>query len=114
MQLYKGGIPATYGGRAASVLRIDQKRAPRPRSFLRGVGVVSSRGLLEGPLGKGSFLVAGRGTYAHLFLKAFDNSNIAYFYDLNTKITLPINDKNRLLLSGYFGSRCGSICTILL
>ena len=104
VQLYKGGIPATYGGRAASVLRIDQKEGAKDRvRFNGGVGVVSSRGLLEGPLGKGSFLVAGRGTYAHLFLKAFDNSNIAYFYDLNTKITLPINDKNRLLLSGYFG-----------
>ena len=104
VQLYKGGIPATYGGRAASVLRIDQKEGAKDRvRFNGGVGVVSSRGLLEGPLGKGSFLVAGRGTYAHLFLKAFDISNIAYFYDLNTKITLPINDKNRLLLSGYFG-----------
>ena len=104
IQLYKGGIPAAYGGRAASVLRIDQKEGAKDRvRFNGGIGVVSSRGLLEGPLGKGSFLVAGRGTYAHLFLKAFDNSNIAYFYDLNTKITLPINEKNRLLLSGYFG-----------
>ena len=104
VQLYKGGMPATYGGRAASVLRIDQKEGAKDRvRFNGGVGVVSSRGLLEGPLGKGSFLVAGRGTYAHLFLKAFDISNIAYFYDLNTKITLPINDKNRLLMSGYFG-----------
>ncbi|MGB1080576.1 MAG: TonB-dependent receptor [Flavobacteriaceae bacterium] len=104
IQLYKGGIPATYGGRAASVLRIDQKEGAKDRvRFDGGIGVVSSRGLLEGPLGKGSFLVAGRGTYTHLFLKAFDNSNIAYFYDLNTKITLPINEKNRLLLSGYFG-----------
>jgi len=104
IQLFKGGIPATYGGRAASVLRIDQKEGAKDRvRFNGGLGVVSSRGLVEGPLGKGSFLVAGRGTYAHLFLKAFDNPNIAYFYDLNTKITLPINDKNRLLLSGYFG-----------
>lgn len=104
VQLYKGGIPASYGGRTASVLRIDQKEGAKDRvRFNGGMGVVSSRGLLEGPLGKGSFLVAGRGTYAHLFLDAFDISNIAYFYDLNTKITLPINDKNRLLMSGYFG-----------
>ncbi len=104
VQLYKGGIPASYGGRTASVLRIDQKEGAKDRvRFNGGVGVVSSRGLLEGPLGKGSFLIAGRGTYAHLFLNAFDISNIAYFYDVNTKITLPINEKNRLLLSGYFG-----------
>ena len=85
-------------------MRIDQKEGAKDRvRFNGGVGVVSSRGLLEGPLGKGSFLIAGRGTYAHLFLNAFDISNIAYFYDVNTKITLPINEKNRLLLSGYFG-----------
>ncbi len=104
VQLYKGGIPASYGGRAASVLRIDQKEGAKDRiRFNGGIGVVSSRGLVEGPLGKGSFLLAGRGTYAHLFLKALNNPNIAYFYDLNTKITMPLNEKNRLLLSGYFG-----------
>ena len=101
IQLYKGGIPAAYGGRVSSVLRIDQKEGAKDRlRFNGGIGAVSSRGLLEGPLGKGSFLLAGRGTYAHLFLKAFDQPNLAYFYDLNTKITLPLNDKNRLLLSG--------------
>ena len=104
IQLYKGGIPAAYGGRVSSVLRIDQKEGAKDRlRFNGGIGAVSSRGLLEGPLGKGSFLLAGRGTYAHLFLKAFDQPNLAYFYDLNTKITLPIDDKNRLLISGYFG-----------
>ena len=104
IQLYKGGIPAAYGGRVSSVLRIDQKEGAKDRlRFNGGIGAVSSRGLLEGPLGKGSFLLAGRGTYAHLFLKAFNQPNAAYFYDLNTKITLPIDENNRLLLSGYFG-----------
>ena len=104
VQLFKGGIPAAYGGRAASVLRIDQKEGAKDRiRFNGGIGVVSSRGLIEGPLGKGSFLLAGRGTYAHLFLKAMGEPNLAYFYDLNTKITLPVNDNNRILLSGYFG-----------
>lgn len=104
IQLYKGGIPASYGGRVSSVLRIDQKEGAKDHlRFNGGIGAVSSRGLLEGPLGKGSFLLAGRGTYAHLFLKAFDQPNSAYFYDLNTKITLPIDENNRLLLSGYFG-----------
>lgn len=104
IQLYKGGIPAAYGGRVSSVLRIDQKEGAKDRlRFNGGIGAVSSRGLFEGPIGKGSFLLAGRGTYAHLFLKAFDQPNAAYFYDLNTKITLPIDENNRLLLSGYFG-----------
>lgn len=104
VQLYKGGIPATYGGRTASVLRIDQKEGAKDRvRFNGGIGIVSSRALVEGPLGNGSFLFAGRGTYAHLFLKAAGEPNMAYFYDLNTKVTLPVNEKNRILLSGYFG-----------
>ena len=104
VQLYKGGIPATYGGRTAAVLRIDQKEGAKDRvRFNGGIGIVSSRALVEGPLGNGSFLFAGRGTYAHLFLKAAGEPNMAYFYDLNTKVTLPVNEKNRILLSGYFG-----------
>jgi hypothetical protein len=104
IQLYKGGIPATYGGRISSVLRIDQKEGAKDQlRFNGGIGAVSSRALLEGPLGNGSFILAGRGTYAHFFLKAFDQPNLAYFYDINTKITLPIDEKNRLLISGYFG-----------
>ena len=70
-----------------------------------GIGLISSRLLAEGPIvkDKGSFLIAGRGSYAHLFLKLSDNQNSAYFYDLNTKLNYKINDKNNLYLSGYFG-----------
>jgi hypothetical protein len=61
--------------------------------------------MAEGPIvkDKTSFLVAGRASYAHLFLKFTDNKNSAYFYDLNTKISHKFNDKNRLYFSGYFG-----------
>jgi hypothetical protein len=104
--LYKGGIPARYGGRVASVLDIYQKDGnKRAYGATGGIGLVASRLLIEGPIAKekASFLVAGRSSYAHLFLPLFDNDNVAYFYDLNTKISYDINDKNKLFLSGYFG-----------
>lgn len=106
LKLYKGGIPARYGGRLSSVLDIYQKEGNKNDFHMNGgVGLISSRILAEGPIvkDKGSFLVAGRGTYAHLFLKLFDNPNLAYFYDLNTKLSYSINEKNDIYLSGYFG-----------
>jgi len=106
LRLYKGGIPARYGGRVSSVLDIYQKEG-NSKEFRAngGIGIVSSRLLLEGPLkkDKGSFLLGGRSSYAHLFLPLFDLNNIAYFYDLNTKLSYKINDRNNIYLSGYFG-----------
>ncbi len=106
LKLYKGGIPARFGGRVASVLDIYQKEGNSNNYGIEGgIGLISSRLLAEGPIqkGKSSFLVAGRGSYAHLFLKLTDNKNSAFFYDLNTKLNYKINDRNNLYLSGYFG-----------
>ncbi|MGK0254674.1 MAG: hypothetical protein ACI9OE_002180 [Mariniflexile sp.] len=106
LKLYKGGIPARYGGRVSSVLDIYQKEGNSKEFHANGgIGIVSSRLLVEGPLKKdqGSFLLAGRSSYAHLFLPLFDNNNIAYFYDLNTKLSYKLNNKNNIYLSGYFG-----------
>ncbi|GEQ85820.1 collagen-binding protein [Patiriisocius marinistellae] len=106
--LYKGGIPARYGGRVSSVLDIYQKDGNK-REFhaTGGIGLLASRLLLEGPIveDKASFLIGGRSTYAHLFLPLVDpgNDNTAYFYDLNTKISYDLDDNNKLFLSGYFG-----------
>ncbi|MGB7841334.1 MAG: hypothetical protein WBL21_00990, partial [Salinimicrobium sp.] len=70
-----------------------------------GIGLISSRLLAQGPIvkDKSTFLIGGRSSYAHLFLKLTDNPNSAYFYDLNTKLSHRINENNRLLFSGYFG-----------
>ncbi len=106
LKLYKGGIPAEYGGRVSSVLDIYQRDGnSKDFEMQGGIGVISSRILAEGPIikDKGSFLVGGRSSYAHLFLKLTDNENSAYFYDLNTKLNYKIDDSNKLLLSGYFG-----------
>ncbi|WP_447636516.1 TonB-dependent receptor [Flavobacterium microcysteis] len=106
LKLYKGGIPARFGGRVSSVLDIYQKEGNSNEFHMNGgIGVISSRILAEGPIekGKSSFLVAGRSSYAHLFLKLTDNKNSAYFYDLNTKLSYKLNENNNLFLSGYFG-----------
>ena len=106
LKLYKGGIPARYGGRVSSVLDIYQKEGNNKDFHLNGgFGIVSSRLLAEGPIKKekGSFLLGGRSSYAHLFLPLFDINNIAYFYDLNTKLSYKLNDRNNIYLSGYFG-----------
>ena len=106
LKLYKGGIPSSYGGRLSSVLDVYQKDGNSKENKLSGgIGLISSRLLYEGPIQKekSSFLIAGRGSYAHLFLKFTDIENVAYFYDLNTKSNFKIDEKNTLFLSGYFG-----------
>jgi len=114
LKLYKGGIPANFGGRASSVLDIYQKDG-NSKSFHAngGIGLISSRLLLEGPIvkDKGSFLIGGRSSYAHLFLKLSENTkdNTAYFYDLNAKLSYKLNPNNNLYFSGYFGRDVFSI-----
>tara|TARA_B100000809_G_scaffold201103_1_gene201598 strand:+ start:3350 stop:5728 length:2379 start_codon:yes stop_codon:yes gene_type:complete len=106
VKLYKGGIPARFGGRLSSVLDIYQKEGnSKDFNLTGGIGLVSSRLLVEGPIEKekSSFLIGGRASYAHLFLPLFDNDNKAYFYDLNSKVNYRFNDRNNLFLSTYFG-----------
>ncbi len=106
IKLYKGGIPARYGGRASSVLDIQQRSGDHQRYKAEGsIGVVSAKALVEGPLQKekSAFLIAARSSYAHLFLALANQDNSAYFYDLNTKLDYQLNTNNTLYFSGYFG-----------
>lgn len=109
VKLYKGGVPARYGGRASSVLDIRLREGNSKRySASGGIGLISSRLTLEGPLGKnGSFLLSGRRTYADLFLLFSRDENIRnsklYFYDFNLKAHQSIGEKDRIYLSAYFG-----------
>jgi len=106
IKLYKGGIPARYGGRASSVLEINQKVGDF-QSFKAngGIGLLSSRLTLEGPIIKDklSYLLSGRGSYAHLFLKLTDIKSTAYFYDVNAKVSYNIKPFNNLHITSYFG-----------
>ncbi|MBQ6771428.1 MAG: TonB-dependent receptor [Bacteroidales bacterium] len=107
--LYKGDIPANYGGRLSSVLDVEVKdEMPRKFSGQGGVGLVTSRLMLEAPLfeHKTSVMLAGRSTYAGLLLPFLGenlNKSSIYFYDLNAKVTQVLDDKNRLSVSMYHG-----------
>ena len=110
VKLYKGGIPAQYGGRLSSVVDVRQKEGnSKEFGFQGGLGLLSSRLLVEGPIIKDhtSFMVAGRRSYADIFLGLSSNpdinQNILYFYDLNLKVNSRINQNNNLYASGYFG-----------
>lgn len=110
VELYKGGIPAKYGGRLSSIIDIQMREGNnKTQQVSGGIGSISSRLTLESPIikDKSSFLLSGRRTYADVFLKLSNDENIRnntlYFYDFNAKANYKINDKNRLFLSGYFG-----------
>ncbi len=110
VKLYKGDIPANYGGRLASVLDVRMDEGDSKGFQVNGgIGIIASRLTVEGPIKKErcSFIVSGRRTYADLFLplssnKALQNNRL-YFYDINAKINYVINDNNQIFLSGYFG-----------
>jgi hypothetical protein len=110
--LIKGGMPANFGSRLSSVLDIQMKDGNMKEfSAEGGVGIISSRLTLQGPIAKEktSFIVSGRRTYIGDLLQSrlkggsFEGSNY-YFYDLNAKINHKFSDKDRLFFSGYFGN----------
>lgn len=110
MTVYKGGMPAQYGGRLSSVLDIKMNDGNNQEYDVSGgIGLISAKLNIEGPIvkDKSSFLITGRRTYADVFLKLSPDSTInqnrLYFYDLNAKLNYTLSDKDRLYLSGYFG-----------
>lgn len=112
VSLVKGGFPARYGGRLSSVVEMTMKDGNKEKIHAEGgIGLLSSRLTIEGPIvkGKSSFLISGRRTYIDVLttpiIKAL-NEGVSvgyYFYDLNAKFNYDLNQKNRLFLSGYFG-----------
>ncbi len=109
LSVYKGGIPANYGGRASSVVDITMKDGNNQKlSASGGIGLLSSRLTIEAPIikDKMSFIISGRRSYADILFKASGYSEedfVLYFYDLNAKINYKINDNNKIFVSGYFG-----------
>lgn len=110
VKLYKGGIPAQYGGRLSSLLDVRLKDGNNKSYHVDGgLGLLFSRLSIEGPLvkDKSSFIIAGRRSYFDVFFPFSKNKDIkdakAYFYDLTVKLNYILNDKNRIYLSGYFG-----------
>ena len=112
VNLIKGGMPANYGGRMSSVLEVNMNEGNNKKFKVKGgLGAISSRITVEGPLkkDKGSFIISGRRTYIDLIMKAAipDTSPFAgssyYFYDFNAKFNYKLTNKDRIFLSGYYG-----------
>jgi len=106
--LYKGTAPAQFGGRISSVVDVKMNEGDNQKYDVSGgIGLISSKLNIEGPLqkGKSSFLISGRRTYADVFLKLTEQfkENQLYFYDFNAKLNYRFSDKDRLFVSGYFG-----------
>lgn len=116
LKVYKAGFPAQYGGRLSSVIDVKLKEGNNKKyTATGGIGIISSRLTLEGPIqkDKSSFIVSGRRTYADIITRQINKSNEDkedfnpipdyYFYDLNTKMNFKLSEKDHLYVSGYFG-----------
>ncbi|HEY4288353.1 MAG TPA: TonB-dependent receptor [Puia sp.] len=108
--LYKGDMPAQYGGRLSSVVDVRMNEGNNQDYHVTGgVGLISAKINVEGPIekDKSSFLFTARRTYADMFLKlsgdSTKNKNSLYFYDLNAKLNFTLSDRDKLYVSGYFG-----------
>jgi hypothetical protein len=111
VKLYKGDIPASSGGRLSSLLDVRMKDGNSKKfAATGGIGTISSRLTLEGPIMKDkmTYIVSGRRTYADLFLRMSSNpdirDNILYFYDLNAKLNWEVDENNRFYVSAYYGN----------
>jgi outer membrane receptor protein involved in Fe transport len=116
VELTKGGFPARFGGRLSSVIDLNMKEGNKEKvSGEGGIGLISSRLTLEGPIkkNKASFLISTRRTYLDVLAKPLilaaqrsegEKVNVGYFfYDFNTKLNLELSQNDKLYLSGYFG-----------
>ncbi|MDG1428984.1 MAG: TonB-dependent receptor [Crocinitomicaceae bacterium] len=112
VNLIKGGMPANFGGRMSSVLEVNMNEGNYKKFKAKGgIGAISSRLTLEGPLkkDKGSFIVSGRRTYIDVIMRAaipdsspFSGSSY-YFYDFNLKLNYKLTKKDKIYLSSYYG-----------
>jgi len=107
ISLYKGGMPAEYGGRLSSLLTMKIKNGNKEAiQYNGGIGPMSSRFFINGPLVKNklTFTSGFRTAYPNLILNQlgtnFGNSR-ASFYDAVLKAEYTINDKNTLSITGY-------------
>ncbi len=110
VKLYKGDIPANFGGRLSSVLDVRMKEGnDKNLTVTGGIGLIDSRLTIEGPVvnDKTSFLISGRRTYADLFFPLLPDTTVKKaklnFYDLNAKINHQIDNNNRIYVSAYTG-----------
>lgn len=113
IDMVKSGMPAYYGGRAASILNVYQKEGNLKKYEVDGgIGLIFSHLTVQGPIkkNKASFIISGRRTYADWLIQPFLKPTSPlkgmdfYFYDVNAKFNVIINDKHRLYFGAYYGN----------
>ena len=108
VDLYKGAYPAAYGRTLGAVLDVSNREGNRKRTSGRGgVSLISGRLLTEGPIGQGSWILAGRRTYLEPVLSAIRTRGVEiplnyYFYDFNGSINQRRGD-DTFAVSAYWG-----------
>ncbi|GAB5400202.1 MAG: carboxypeptidase-like regulatory domain-containing protein [Aureisphaera sp.] len=115
-KIYKGNIPAEYGGRLSSVVDIITKDANVEKLSAEGsIGPVTGSLAVEVPVekGKGAFLVGGRTTYSNWILRSLDDEALknseANFYDVIAKYNHKIGEKDDIRFTGYYSKDAFSI-----
>ncbi len=114
--LYKSGFPAEYGGKLSAIVDVTMREGNRKKFVVAGgLGLISSRLTVEGPLkkDKGAFIVSGRRTYVDAITGIINEINKdkedwtplpGYnFFDLNAKFNYDLGEKDQIFISGYWG-----------
>ena len=110
VELYKSSIPAEFGGRISSVLDVHTREGNANKiTGSLGLGLLTSRFHLEGPLAKGrtTFIIGGRTTYSNWLLRRLPETSEyaggnASFSDLNASLTHKVNEANTLQAFVYW------------
>ena len=109
IELYKSSIPVEYGGRISSVLDVNSREGNNKNlTGSLGVGLLTAKGHIEGPIGKKTTFIAGaRATYSDWLLSMLPedseyNDGSASFYDVTAGITHKFNEKNSIHINGYW------------
>ena len=114
--VYKGHVPAKFGGRLSSVFDIKTKQANTTKfSGEASIGPVTSNLVLETPIikNKAGILVGGRTTFSNIILRNLDEEELrkseASFYDVVVKYNHELDEKNKIAATGYYSSDAFSI-----
>ena len=108
IDVYKGDMPASMGGRLSSIMNVQTKKGNDQHMQVWGnLGLISTKIGIEGPLKKNtsSFLISGRFSRLKWFFQQLDKNITAFnFYDVTGKLNFKLNPKNNIYLSFYTGS----------
>jgi hypothetical protein len=110
VEFIKGGFPAEYGGRLSSVLNVTDIEGDRNTTKGKvDLGLISSSGMVETPIGTGALVLAGRRSYIDVLFNTLGLTQKLslpdyYFYDANIKLTQNPSPNDKIIVAAYQGS----------